>query len=163
VEIYSQQLKEWGFDPLPIYYEHPEIAEVFSDRASEYPLVFTSRKLGSLRHTENRQISSLRGSHPEPVCYINTETAQKARIADGNQIYIMTRHGKITQKAFLSSDIDPRVIVVDYGWWFPEDGPTGLYGWEKSNINILTDDKPPYNRELGSSNLRGVPCNLAKA
>jgi len=163
VEIYSQQLKEWGFNPLPIYYEHPEIAEVFSDPATEYPLVFTSRKLGSFRHTENRQISSLRGSHPEPVCYINPVTAKKAGISDGDQIYIVTRRGKITQKAALSSDIDPKVIVVDYGWWFPEDRPTDLYGWEKSNINILTDDKPPYNREFGSSNLRGVPCKVSKA
>lgn len=163
VEIYSKQLKEWGFDPLPIYYEHPETAAAFSDPANEYPLVFTSRKLGCYRHTENRQISSLRGSHPEPVTYINPETAKKSSIADGDQIYIVTRRGKIRQRASFSSYIDPRVIAVDYGWWFPEDGPTDLYGWKKSNINILTDDKPPYNREFGSSNLRGVPCKVFKA
>ena len=105
----------------------------------------------------------MRGIRPEPVTYINPETAKKSGIADGAQIYIVTRRGKIRQRAALSSDIDPRVIVVDYGWWFPEDGPTDLYGWKKSNINILTDDKPPYNREMGSSNLRGVPCKVYKA
>jgi anaerobic selenocysteine-containing dehydrogenase len=163
VEIYSQQLKDWGFDPLPIYYEHPETSETSPELGNEYPLVFTSRKLGCYRHTDNRQISSLRGSHPEPVACINPETAKKSGIADGDRIFIVTKRGRIRQRAALSSDIDPRVIVVDYGWWFPEDGPTDLYGWKKANINILTDDKPPYNREMGSSHLRGVPCKISKA
>ena len=163
VEIYSQRLKEWGFNPLPFYYEHPETSGTSPDLGDEYPLVFTSGKCGCYRHSDNRQIYSLRGSHPEPVTFINPETAKKSGIADGDQIYIVTRRGRIRQRAALSSDIDPRVIVVDYGWWFPEDGPTDLYGWKESNINILTDDKPPYNREMGSSNLRGVPCKVYKA
>ena len=71
--------------------------------------------------------------------------------------------GRIRQRAALSSDIDPRVIVLDYGWWFPEHGPTDSYGWKESNMDMLTDDKPPHNRETGSSHLRGVPCKLYKA
>ena len=71
--------------------------------------------------------------------------------------------GRIRKRAALSSDIGPRVIVVDYGWWFPEHGPTDSYGWKKSNSNMLTDDKPPYNREMGLSHLRGVPCKVCKA
>ena len=51
----------------------------------------------------------------------------------------------------LSPDIDPRVVVADFGWWFPEDDPAELYGWAKSNINVLTDDQPPFNREMDSS------------
>ena len=163
VELYSQQLKECGFDPLPIYYEHPETPGRSPDLDNEYPLVFTSRKLGCYRHSDNRQILSLRGSYPEPVTSINPETARKSGIAEGDQIYIATRHGRIKQRAALSPDIDPRMIVVDYGWWFPEHGPTDSYGWKESNINMLTDDKPPYNREMGSAHLRGVPCKVYKA
>ena len=35
-----------------------------------------------------------------------------------------------------------------------------LNAWADTNINILTDDKPPYNREMGSSNLRGILCKV---
>jgi anaerobic selenocysteine-containing dehydrogenase len=163
VELYSSQLKEWGGDPLPIYYEAPETPHSAPELAKEYPLVLTSGKHGCYRHSSGRQIASLRGSHPEPVTCINPQTARELGIADGDWVYIETRRGKIQQRATLSSDIDPRVVLVDYAWWFPEDGPANLYGWAKSNINILTDDQPPFNREMGSSNLRGVVCKVYKA
>jgi len=78
-------------------------------------------------------------------------------------VNIETRRGTIKQRAILAADIDPRVVAVDYAWWFPEDGPADLYGWERSNINILTDDQPPFNRETGASNLRGILCKVYKA
>jgi anaerobic selenocysteine-containing dehydrogenase len=77
-------------------------------------------------------------------------------------VYVETKRGKIKQKAALSDDVDPRVVVVDYAWWFPEGDAADLYGWSQSNINILTDDEPPFNRELGASNLRGVLCKVYK-
>ena len=74
--------------------------------------------------------------------------------------YIETRRGRIRQKARLTDHIDPRVVGVDYAWWFPENGPEKLYGWEQANINILTDDNPPYGAELGTPNLRGILCKI---
>jgi anaerobic selenocysteine-containing dehydrogenase len=163
VELYSSQLKEWGFDPLPIYYEPPETPYSAPELTREYPLVFTSGKRGCYRHSGGRQIASLRGSNPEPVTYIHPQTADRLGIADGDWVYIETKRGRIRQRAILLPDIDPRVVAVDYAWWFPEDGAADLYGWAKSNINILTDDKPPFNRETGSSSLRGIICKVYKA
>jgi hypothetical protein len=54
------------------------------------------------------------------------------------------------------------VVGVDYGWWFPEKGASELYGWAESNVNMLTNDKPPFNREIGSANLRGFLCKVYK-
>ena len=163
VELYSSQLEKWGFDPLPIYYEQPETSFSAPELAEGYPLVVTSGKRGCYRHSAGRQIASLRGGHPEPVVSIHPETAKGLGIADGDWVYIETKRGKIKQKASLSPDIDPRVVIVDYAWWFPEDGPDELYGWAKSNINILTDDQPPFNREMGSTVLRGIVCKVSKA
>ena len=53
--------------------------------------------------------------------------------------------------------------MVDYDWWFPEDGPADLYGWSKSNVNILTNDQPPFGREMGTTNLRGILCKVYPA
>lgn len=163
VELYSSRLKEQGFDPLPTYRELPETPCSDPELVKEYPLVFASWKSAPYRHSGGRQIASLRGSHPEPVTYIHPQTAQGLGIRDGDWVYIETRRGRIRQKASLTSDIDPRVVGVDYAWWFPEKGISSLYGWAESNINILTDDKPPYSREVGSSNLRGILCKLYKA
>jgi hypothetical protein len=63
----------------------------------------------------------------------------------------------------LTNDIDPRVAGVDYAWWFPEHGAENLYGWKEANLNVLTEDGPPYGREMGTPNLRGVLCRIRKA
>lgn len=162
VELYSSQLKDWGFDPLPVYYEPPETPHSAPELTKEYPLVFTSGKSTYYRHSGGRQIASLRSSHPEPVTYMNPETAERLGIAEGDWVYVETRRGKIKQRAMLSPDIDPRVVMVDYAWWFPEEGHADLYGWAESNLNILTDDQPPFNREMGSPNLRGMLCKVYK-
>ena len=163
VELYSRQLEEWGFDPLPVYSEPPETPYSAPELAREYPLVFTSGKRGCYRHSGGRQIASLRGTHPEPIVYLHPQTAGKLGIREGDWVFIETRRGRIKQKASLTSDIDPRVVDVDYAWWFPERGPSELYGWAESNINLLTDDEPPYNREMGSANLRGILCRVYRA
>ncbi|MFC1964296.1 molybdopterin-dependent oxidoreductase [Chloroflexota bacterium] len=161
-ELYSRQLKDWGFDPLPAYHEPPETPYSNSEMLHEYPLIFTSYKSEPYRHTEGRQIPSLRRHRPEPITYLNPETARKLGIEDGDWVNIETKRGKIRQKASLSADIDPRIAVVDYGWWFPETDPTGLFGYDRSNVNMLTDNKEPYGREMGTANLRGLLCKVYK-
>jgi anaerobic selenocysteine-containing dehydrogenase len=163
VELFSDRLKKWGFDPLPTWHEPPETPLSAPELAKEYPLVFTSWKSGVFRHSGGRQISSLREAHPEPVVWLHPDTAGKQGIADGDRVYIETQRGRIRQKARLTKDIDPRVAGVDYAWWFPEHGPANLYGWKEANLNVLTQDGPPYGREMGTPNLRGALCRIRKA
>jgi anaerobic selenocysteine-containing dehydrogenase len=99
---------------------------------------------------------------------IHRETAQKKGIHEGDSVYIETKRGRIQQKARLTSDIDPRVIIAEFGWWDPEKAPNDSKRWANSNVNILTDDKTPFNRamgaanELGSPTLKGLFCNVYK-
>ena len=163
VELYSSQLEAWGFDPLPVYHEPPETQFSEPDMAKEYPLILTSRKSDVYRHSGGRQIKSLRSKQPDPILKINTDTADQSGIKEGDWVYIETRRGKIKQKAHLVDWLDPRVVDVDYGWWFPEGSASNLYRWEASNINVLLDNKPPFNREMGSPSMRGVFCRVFKA
>jgi len=162
VELYSSQLKDWGLDPLPIYYEPPETPYSDPELSREYPLIYTTWKSEPYRHSEGRQIASLRNRHPEPVILIHPKTADRLVIQEGDWVYIETKRGRIKQKAALNAGIDPRVVGIDYAWWFPEKGISSLYEWNKSNTNILTDDKPSFNRELGSTNLRSMLCKVYK-
>ena len=83
-------------------------------------------------------------------------------IAEGDWVKIETPQGAIRQKAALNSEIHPRVVVAAYGWWFPERKDLELCGWKESNINILTENDPPYEPAIGSTNLRGFPCRVYK-
>jgi len=163
VELYSERLKDWGFDPLPTYREILETAVSAPELANEYPLVLTSWKMEAFRHSGERQFESLRKLHPDPVVWIHPDTAAELGIVEGDIVYIETKRGRIQQKAVLTADIDRRVAGVDYGWWFPEKGPEGMYGWAEANINILTDDAPPWGREMGTTNLRSFLCKVYKA
>jgi len=46
-----------------------------------------------------------------------------------------------------------------FGWWFPEERGT-VFGWDKSNINVLTRSEPPYDPGIGTSDLRGYLQSL---
>ena len=77
-------------------------------------------------------------------------------------MWIETRRGRIRQKAKLSEGIDPRVVSAEFGWWFPEE-PAPEYGIWKSNANVLTDSGPPYDPQMGTYQLRGLLCRVARA
>ena len=162
VEIYSSRLEKWGHEPLPVYHEPPETPYSAPELAKDYPLILTSWHQAPFRHSNNRQVASLRGMEPEPLVEIHPETARRLGIDEGDMVYIETKRGRIKQRAVFTEGIDPRVVGLSYAWWFPEQGVESLHGWQESNINILTASEPPYNPEIGSTNLRGILCRVYK-
>ena len=162
VEIYSSLFEKWGYDPIPVYYEPPETPYSAPELAEEYPLIFTTWHHEGFRHSNNRQVPSLRGMEPHPVVEIHPETAKNLDIEDGDWVYIENKRGRIKQRAVLTEGIDPRVVAPSYGWWFPEQGVESLHGWKESNINVLTYSEPPYNPQIASTNLRGTLCRVYK-
>ncbi len=162
VELYSQQLKELGFAPLPEYHEIPEGMNNPAEFAEEYPLFCTSMKTAPYRHSTGKQISPLREGYPDPVVKIHPDTARRSGLKKDDWATIETIRGKIRQKVVLNEDLDPRVIVADYAWWFPEKGKENLYGWRESNYNVLTNADLPHSPEVGSNNIRGFACRIEK-
>ncbi len=161
-EIYSQQMKEWGYAPLPTYQEWEESSLNLTKGSKEYPLTLTSAKDPFYFHSSFRNIPSLRKNSPDPVVLIHPETALELEVKEGDWVSIETKIGTIRQKAKLNSGIDPRVAIASFGWWFPERKDLDLFGWKESNLNILTDNNPPYEPAIGSTLLRGIPCRINK-
>ena len=157
VEIYSKQLEDMGYSPLPFYIDLSRSNEP----TTEYPLLLTNAKDQPFTHSAHRNIVILRKTKAEPVVELHPETANDAGLKEGDWIYIESRQGRIKQKLSLDAELDPRVLVASYGWWFPEK-PENLYSWSESNINVLTRNEPPYEPSLGSVQLRGVPCRVYK-
>ena len=163
VELFSSQLQEMDIDPLPTFYEPPQTPFGSPELAEEYPLVLTSCKSPFFFHASHRNIPSLRKLSPEPSVELNPETATKLGLSQGDFVTIETPRGRIKQKLELNANLDPRVVIVAYGWWFPERGPSNLYGWREANLNLLTDSSPPYDPAMGTPNLRGLMCKVYKA
>jgi len=161
-EIYSQKMKEWGYPPLPTYQEWQESTFSLQEGLKEYPLVLTSAKDPFYFHSSFRNIPSLRKHSPDPIVLIHPETALELEIHEGDWISIETKMGTIRQKATFNREIDPRVVIASFGWWFPERGDLELFGWKESNLNVLTDNNPPYDPAIGSTLLRGIPCRIKK-
>jgi anaerobic selenocysteine-containing dehydrogenase len=162
VELYSEKLTGLGLDPLPTYNEPPETPFGSPKLAEEYPLVLTSYKNPNYYHASHRNIPSLRKLSPKLFAELNPETCTKLDLKDGDIVYIETPRGRIKQRIKMNADLAPRIVVVAYGWWFPERGPPSLYGWKESNLNMLTDNEPPLCPAMGSTNLRGILCKVYK-
>lgn len=160
VEIYSQQLEELGYSPLPFYKEvcqsHFAAAEL-----EEYPLLMTNAKSEAFMLSSYHSLTSLSVIEADPVVRLNPKTAQKAGLTEGEWIYIETKKGRIQQKLVIDPALDPRVVFCTFGWWDSQK-PQTLYDWTKSNINILTDNDPPYDAATGSIQLRGIPCRVSR-
>ena len=158
IEIYSKNAADFGYSPMPYWKEVSALA-VLSD---EYPLLMTNAKEKTYMLTGYKQVASLRVMSPEPFVEMHPETATKLAVKDGEMVSIETRKGKIVQRLAINDELDPRIIVVAFGWWFPERAGT-LFDWDKSNINVLTRSEPPYDPGIGTSDLRGIPCRVRPA
>jgi len=152
-----------GYAPLPFYEEPPESPYSAPVVAKDFPLVLTTGgRSPSFFNSEHRQLATLRNAHREPRAEIHPETAVRLGIAHGDWMWIETRRGRIRQKAKLTDGIDPRVINAEFGWWFPDE-PGPEYGIWKANANVLTDNGPPYDPAMGTYQLRGLLCRVARA
>jgi anaerobic selenocysteine-containing dehydrogenase len=158
VEIYSKNASEFGYSPMS-YWKEVSALPALTD---EYPLLMTNAKENVYMLTGYKQVASLRRLKPEPFVELHSQTARKLRLRDGDMACIETNKGKIIQRLVCNDDLDPRIVVVSFGWWFPEH-PATLFDWDKSNANMLTRSEPPYDPGIGTSDLRGIPCRVRQA
>ena len=163
IELYSTRFEQMGYEPLPYYVEPPESPLSAPEVAREFPLVLTTgARIPFFFNSEHRQLPHLRKARREPRAEIHPDTAARHGIANGDWMWIETRRGRIRQRACYSAALDPRVVNAEHGWWFPEE-PAPEFGVWKSNVNVLTDNGPPYDPQMGTYQLRGLLCRVAPA
>lgn len=79
----------------------------------------------------------------------------------GEWVWIETPRGRIRQVAQLFVGLDPRVVVAQASWWYPEE-PGPEHGLLNSYVNVLTANDPPYDPAMGSTSFRSLPCRVYK-
>ncbi len=145
VEIYSEQLKSFGYDPFPI---RDDVLQPIQE-SDEFPLFLTTgaNLLGYL-HWQYRYIPKLRKMSPEPLFEIHPKTASEYEISHGEVTEVQTAHGKIRLKAHITPKIRQDTINIPQGW-------------EEANTNELTqaEDADPVS---GFPNLKSLRCRIQK-
>jgi anaerobic selenocysteine-containing dehydrogenase len=159
VELYSTVMDKLGYDPLPHYREPDESPYSTPELAKTYPLILsTGGRQPHFFHSQYRQIPWLREIQPYPLVQIHPETAEGLGIREGHWVWIETPRGRIKQKASLFTGIDPRVVMAQASWWYPEmPGPD--HGIFESNVNVLTRDDA-FDPAIGSTNFRALLCRI---
>lgn len=159
-ELWSTVTEKAGGDPLPDWTEVPESPVSRPDLAERYPLVLTTgSRIQQYFISNNRQVKSLRRRAPFPIVTMNPDTAAALGIGEGDWVWIENQRGRVTQKAHLEPELDPRVVNAQMGWWYPEADAPG-YDWEVSNINVLTAGAPPCDGVNGAYQLRALLCRV---
>lgn len=129
VEIYSERLRDHGYDPLPTYKEPAESPLSRPDLAEKFPSIMTTgARTNAFTHSQLRHVKFLRQICPEPKAEIHPDTATKQGIKDRDLIIIESPRGSIRMHAHITEDILPQVVSIPHGW-------SG-----QANCNILTDD-----------------------
>lgn len=129
----------------------------------EYPLILTTHRNIIYMHSEARQLPSYRKVEPDPWIEIHPGTAQGKGIENGGWMWI-ERPGfqeRVRGKARYVADLDPRVISMNVGWWFPEK-PAPEHGAFESNINTIISNGPPYDPINGTHQARALLCRIGK-
>ena len=155
VELVLSRAQKFGLPPLPRF---EALAE---EEDPEFPLVLSGAKSRYYLHSSYRWLDKLRQKQPHPQVLIHPQTAAEHGIGDNDEVIIETRWGQILQVAHLTDTIDPRVIYAAHGWWFPEESVDSLYGWQRSNFNMLTSTVK-LGQEFGTPNLKGINCAIRR-
>ena len=133
IELYSEALREKGFNPIPEFNKNSENNYSFYNEKNKYPLIgISGSRSRFFVHSQFRHIDSLRKKYPEPFVEINELDCQRQKICDQELIQVETPIGSITMKIQISDKVRPGLIRISWGWGEIHDA------W---NLNRITEDK----------------------
>ncbi|GAH34058.1 unnamed protein product, partial [marine sediment metagenome] len=150
VELFSQTMADYGYDPLPTFTEPQQNPVNKPGLAESYPFtLITGTRVNAFTHSQHRNIARLRKLVPQPLVELNPDSAKNLGIADGDQVVIQSPKGSIKLQARITSDIHPRVLSLQHGW-------------AEANANILTDDEQ-LDPISGYPGFKTTLCQVRKA
>jgi anaerobic selenocysteine-containing dehydrogenase len=164
VELYSEELLDHGYAPLPAFDEPRTSPRSRPDLADRFPLILTCAKSLHFCETQHRNVPSLRSRVPDPQVEVHPDTAAARGIAAGDWVRLATPHGSVRARARFNASLDPQVVCGQHGWWqacaeldlpgYPPFGP------DSANLNLVLR-QGPSDPISGSSPLRASVCELA--
>jgi anaerobic selenocysteine-containing dehydrogenase len=141
LEISSNLLKKYGYDPLPTYQEPSEGPLGSPELAEEFPLVLTTgTRIQSAFRSQHLNIPGLLKLQDRPNILIHPEDAEPRGVRSGDKVCVRTKRGRVPFYAKVTRRIMKGVIEANMGGG----GPLQPQAWQEANVNELTD---PENRD----------------
>ncbi len=110
IELYSQLLKDYGFDPLPVYAPVEEVPKGY------FRLLYGRAPVHSFARTQNNEI--LHGYMPENQLWINKQIAEKLGLSDGEYVRLENQDGILSDeiRLFITPGIHPESVFMVHGF-----------------------------------------------
>ncbi|HEY4561301.1 MAG TPA: molybdopterin oxidoreductase family protein, partial [Lysobacter sp.] len=135
------------FDPLPIWYEPFEQAQLGDAGARDFPLSAITQRPMFMYHAWHSQNAWLRQIATRNYLYLHPDTAAKHGIGDEDWIDVTSHHGTITVQARTASNVQPDTVWTwnaigkrRGAWKLPKDTPEATKGFL---LNHLISDITP--------------------
>lgn len=129
IEFDAQELREKGYDGLPIYKEPPESPLSTPALFADYPLVLTSGgRQKYFTHSQQHNVADMLKHDPHPRAQLHPNDAIARNIQTGDDVCISSPRGAVRFKADVTDVIKEGVVHC-------------FHGWNEANINELTDDQ----------------------
>jgi len=110
LELFSKQLKEKGYSGLPEYHEP------IDKPSKEYPLYLVNWKQAEHTHTRTFNNPWLMEMKPDNPLWINTDTAKKLGLEEGDLVWIESPYARAKGTVHLTEGIHPEVVGLQHGY-----------------------------------------------
>lgn len=149
IEFDSLELKQQGYDGLPIYREPAESPLSTPELLPDYPLVLTSGgRQKYFTHSQQHNVASLLKLDPAPRVQIHPIDATERQIQTGDTVEISSPRGQVRFRAEVTDKMKQGVVHA-------------FHGWNSANINELTDDQS-LDPISGFPAFKSLLCQLRK-
>lgn len=129
VEFDSVELREHGYDGLPVYREPAESPVSTPELLRDYPLVLTSGgRQKFFTHSQQHNVAAMLAHDPFPRVQIHPGDAAERGIQQGDEVEVSSPRGMVKFRADVTDIMKPGVVHC-------------FHGWNEANINELTDDR----------------------
>ena len=148
IELYSQRLRDLGFDPMPTYTEHEQPEEGY------YRLIYGRAPMHTFSRTSNNP--NLADLMPENNCWINPKVASIWGIKNGDYIWLKNQDGIVSEfpiKVRVTERIRWDSIYMVHGFGHHEKQLSVAHGKGASDTQLIT--KSDVDPLMGGTGMRG--------
>jgi thiosulfate reductase/polysulfide reductase chain A len=148
IELYSTILEDYGFDPIPVYKEHPQPSSGF------YRLIYGRAPMHTFSRTANNPY--LTDLMKENSLWVNPKVAKLWNLSKGQEVWLKNQDGVISSfpiKVRVTERIGWDSVYMIHGFGHQRKELTRAYGKGASDTELITHVVP--DPIMGGTGMRG--------
>ena len=149
IELYSYELEDEGFDPLPNYTAHPEPPEGY------YRLNYGRAPMHTFAKTNNNPY--LQNIMDENCIWMNPAIAKEWGLKNGQNLWLKNSHGKVSTypgKVRITERMGPDSVYMVHGFGHSDERLSATYGKGISDSELITEAS--IDPIMGGTGMRGT-------